>query len=119
MDIHIGSLIKSRAKELRIGPTELGAKINTSKQNVYGIYKRESIDTGLLQKLSQALDFDFYRYYSDILQVDNAPNGDVKCAECAQESTQLKSKIEELKKENTLLNKINSLLEDKMRTEKD
>ena len=37
--------------------------IKTSKQNVYGIYLRESIDTALLQKLSKALEFDFFVYY--------------------------------------------------------
>jgi len=61
--MHIGEKVKARAKELRIGPTELARKIRTSKQNVYGIYSRESIDTALLQKLSKALEFDFFAYY--------------------------------------------------------
>src|ERR1044072_1464840 len=61
--MHIGEKVKARAKELRIGPTELARKIRTSKQNIYGIYNRETIDTGLLQKLSKALDFDFFAYY--------------------------------------------------------
>jgi len=63
--IHIGEKIKQRAKELRIGPTELAREINTSKQNVYGIFKRESIDTDLLLKLSRALQLDFFTYYYD------------------------------------------------------
>ena len=67
MEIHIGSMIRLRAKELRIGPTELGSKINTSKQNVYGIYKRRSIDTRLLVKISVALDCDFFKYYTKSL----------------------------------------------------
>jgi hypothetical protein len=61
--MHIGEKVKARAKELRIGPTELARMIKTSKQNVYGIYLRETIDTGLLQKLSKALEFDFFAYY--------------------------------------------------------
>lgn len=61
--MHIGEKVKARAKDLRIGPTELAKKIRTSKQNIYGIYSRESIDTALLQKLSKALDFDFFAYY--------------------------------------------------------
>jgi hypothetical protein len=63
--VHIGGKIKARAKELRIGPTELARQINTTKQNVYGIYKRESIDTELLMKLSKALRLDFFLYYND------------------------------------------------------
>ncbi len=61
--MHIGEKIKARAKELRIGPTELARAIKTSKQNVYGIYLRETIDTGLLMKLGKALEFDFFAYY--------------------------------------------------------
>lgn len=61
--MHIGEKVRARAKELRIGPTELGRMIKTSKQNVYGIYLRESIDTALLQKLGKALEFDFFTYY--------------------------------------------------------
>ena len=61
--MHIGEKVKARAKELRMGPTELARAIKTSKQNVYGIYLRETIDTGLLQKLGKALDFDFFVYY--------------------------------------------------------
>ncbi|CAN5360743.1 hypothetical protein BH09BAC5_BH09BAC5_05120 [soil metagenome] len=62
--MHIGEKVKERAKELRVGPTELAKLIKTSKQNIYGIYLRESIDTALLQKLGKALEFDFFSYYS-------------------------------------------------------
>ena len=63
--LHIGERIKERAKELRMGATELGTLINTSKQNIYGIYKRRTIDTGLLKKISQALECDFFASYID------------------------------------------------------
>lgn len=63
-DLHIGERIKERAKELRMGATELGKLINTSKQNIYGIYKRRSIDTGLLKKISEALEYDFFILYT-------------------------------------------------------
>ncbi len=62
--MHIGEKIEARAKELRMGPTELARRISTSKQNVYGIYRRSSIDTELLQKLSKALDYDFFLHYT-------------------------------------------------------
>lgn len=72
--MHIGEKVKARAKELRIGPTELARKIRTSKQNVYGIYSRESIDTALLQKLCKALEFDFFAYYGTTgFSAANAP----------------------------------------------
>ena len=64
--MRIGEKIKIRAEELRIGPTELGRMIKSSKQNVYSIFERDSIDTLLLQKLSKALDFDFFSFYISI-----------------------------------------------------
>ncbi|MCH8318857.1 MAG: hypothetical protein IIA88_10255 [Bacteroidetes bacterium] len=63
MSVHIGEKIKARAREHRIGPTELGKLINTSKQNIYGIFKRKTVDTWLLQKLSDALNYNFFVYY--------------------------------------------------------
>ncbi|MBL4658313.1 MAG: helix-turn-helix transcriptional regulator [Flavobacteriales bacterium] len=74
-ELHIGERIKERAKELRMGATELGNLINTSKQNVYGIYKRRTIDTGLLKKISEALDRDFFELYTDEGSEDGAPEG--------------------------------------------
>lgn len=63
MSIHIGEKIRKRAKELRVGPTELGKLIHTSRQNVVGIYKRKSIDAELLHKISTALQYDFFQFY--------------------------------------------------------
>lgn len=114
MEIHIGSMIRQRAKELRIGPTELGSKINTSKQNVYGIYKRRSIDTRLLMKISSALDFDFFKQYTKSIQVsDNSPeDGDV--AELRKQLEHARLELDTIRKENDYLKKINALLEDKV-----
>ncbi|MCB9235030.1 MAG: hypothetical protein H6581_25475 [Bacteroidia bacterium] len=41
--------------------------VNTSKQNVYGIYRRMSMDTHLLAQLGQALGRDFFRDLSESL----------------------------------------------------
>jgi DNA-binding Xre family transcriptional regulator len=61
--VHIGKEIKNKAKELRIGPTELAKKINVSKQNVYHIFERKSVDTDQLDMISKALDFNFFDLY--------------------------------------------------------
>lgn len=63
--MRIGEKVEARAKELRIGPTELARKIKTSKQNIYHIYKRESIDTELLMRLSKVLEYDFFQYFRE------------------------------------------------------
>lgn len=64
--MHIGKMIQARVKELHVKPTELAKTLSTSKQNLYGIFKRKSIDTDLLVKISKALDFDFFSYYSGL-----------------------------------------------------
>jgi len=119
MSVHIGEKIKQRAKELRIGTTELGRLINTSKQNIYGIYKRKSTDSEMLRKLSDALDYDFFQYYA-IYNLDNAstvsePAGHYgkknKQVVSLEEYQKLKKELEDIKEKYELLKKINALLE--------
>jgi hypothetical protein len=53
---------------MRIGPTEFARMINTSKQNVYAIFKRKSIDTDQLLLISKVLHVNFFEYYMDVLE---------------------------------------------------
>lgn len=116
MAVNIGEKIKQRAKELRIGPTELGKLINTSKQNVYGIYKRKSIDTEMLRKLSKALNCDFFQYYYNenlSIVTENAPSYGKKnkTTGSKEEILKIKKELEDLKEKYELLKKVNNLLE--------
>jgi predicted transcriptional regulator len=70
MKIHIGNHIQKKCTELKLGTTEFAKKINTTKQNVYAIFKRESIDTELLYKISKELRYDFFKLYNDQLNID-------------------------------------------------
>ena len=63
MSIHIGQLIKEKVTEKRLSQEALGKMINTTKQNVGNIYKRRSIDTQLLLKLCNVLEFDFFEAF--------------------------------------------------------
>jgi transcriptional regulator with XRE-family HTH domain len=63
MSIHIGKLIRERAKQKRLSQETIGSLINTTKQNVGNIYKRKSIDTDLLLKICEALEHNFFEYY--------------------------------------------------------
>ena len=58
--IHIGQLIKEQVKRKRIRVSQLSDKLNVSEPNVYKIYLRSSIDTELLEKISIALDYNFF-----------------------------------------------------------
>lgn len=105
---------------MRIGPTELGTMINTSKQNVYGIYKRKSIDTQLLAKISLALNHDFFLCYVKELgietdQVIYQPDEVENSRFCREKLEIVERENEELKKENDYLKKINHLLEERMK----
>ena len=63
--INIGELIDKRRKELGLSIRDFAAKISVSSGNAYDILKRESIDVALLQRVSVALDYDFFRHYVD------------------------------------------------------
>lgn len=120
--LHIGEKIREKTRELRMGPTELSRKINTSIQNIYGIFKRKSIDTELLERISDALDFDFFSYYtapSVISFNGNNANGKKTKKSPAEVIKDLQSWMKELERvlhefnsrEMTYLKKINELLE--------
>ena len=65
-EIHIGSLIKNKLKEDGRSASWLAKKINCERTNVYKIFKKPSIDTSLLLKITLALKTNFFVYYSEI-----------------------------------------------------
>lgn len=58
-EIHIGKLIEEQLKQKRISTAQLAKALNCRRQNIYDIFKRKSLDTELLVRISQALDYDF------------------------------------------------------------
>jgi hypothetical protein len=68
--IHIGQLIKEQVKRKRIRVSQLSEKLNVSEPNVYKIYLRISIDTELLEKISIALDYNFFSIYASRFTLD-------------------------------------------------
>lgn len=59
--VHIGKLIKKQLELKKLSVAEFAQKINTNRNNVYDIFKRTSIDTELLYKISIILNFDFFK----------------------------------------------------------
>ena len=47
--------------------------------NIYKIYEREDIDTNLLTKICKALKFDFFKLYSQQLQLEVFDNMRITC----------------------------------------
>lgn len=62
--VHIGELIRLEMERQERTPTWLAKKINCQRPNVYYIYRAESINTDLLEKISRALHVDFFSFYS-------------------------------------------------------
>ena len=59
-NIHIGDIIKQRVMESPMTIKEFADRISCERTTVYDIFERKSIDSELLLKISEALNFDFY-----------------------------------------------------------
>jgi hypothetical protein len=90
MIINIGNKIKQVFDKKGMTISEFGRRINKSRENVYSIFKRKTIDTGLLHKISDVLEHDFFQYY-----------------------TGLRNEVEKLKKENSLLREMTTFIKSK------
>jgi plasmid maintenance system antidote protein VapI len=59
-DIHIGKAIRQKMQEQGMFPADLAAAIHCDRTNIYAIFRRKSIDTELLVRISHVLCYDFY-----------------------------------------------------------
>lgn len=99
----IGKIIKRIAESQGVSQEQLGTSINRSKQTVSNIYKRSTIDTELLKSISKTLNHDFLSYY-----YQEEP---YKSFRDEQEEIWIE-KLETLKRESDLKDKIISNLEE-------
>jgi predicted transcriptional regulator len=58
-DIYIGTIIEQKFLETPMTVQEFADKINCDRTTVYDIFKRKSIDSEKLIRISQVLNFDF------------------------------------------------------------
>ena len=66
--IHIGSIIKAMVKQQRISDVEFASMVHCHPSNLINMYKRHSINTELLWKISIALEYNFFtEIYGDEL----------------------------------------------------
>jgi len=102
MPIHLGQLVANVCEEKGMSSAELARRINTSKQNMYSIFRRKSLDSDLILKLSEALEHDFFQHLRNELGFGVSEN---------QVAYQ---KIEQLEKDIKMLSRLNELLEEKL-----
>ena len=59
-EIHYGEEVRRKLEERGMSVAEFSRRICCTRCNVYDIFKRKDINTGLLEKISKELDFDFF-----------------------------------------------------------
>ncbi len=68
MKLHIGEKIQQQVRSSNITIKGFAEMINKERSNVYDIFNRENIDTGLLSIICKVLKYDFFKFYSDELK---------------------------------------------------
>ena len=63
-EIHIGKLIRNKLDENGQSASWLARKVHCDRSNFNKMLKKDHIDTKLLLAISEALNVDFFSYYS-------------------------------------------------------
>lgn len=63
--IHIGQIIEKVIHNQERSITWFSKKLYCDRTNVYSIFKRQSIDTELLLRISKILNHNFFDYYTE------------------------------------------------------
>lgn len=76
--MHVGRMIESIVRSQGRSPSWLAQQLHMVRVNVYDIFRRESVDSALLRRLSLILDVDLFRILSEDLQQTKAEKTDEK-----------------------------------------
>ena len=71
-DIHIGQLIKDELERQERSVSWFARKLYCDRSNIYKIFKRSTIDTELLMRISVVLHHDFFSDYIEVLAQSKA-----------------------------------------------
>ncbi|MFL5766107.1 MAG: hypothetical protein ACJ77K_19335 [Bacteroidia bacterium] len=64
MAVHIGKIIYGVYKQTKMPMKEFCGKLGRDRDICYKMFKRETIDTGVLLEVSKVLNHDFFQYYA-------------------------------------------------------
>lgn len=106
--VEIGQKIKEIFDARNMKLTEFADELGTVRQNVYRIFKKRHVDTGLLLKISQVLHHNFFQYY-----VEQPGGVDEKMRVLRTETDDFQKQLELSRKEIDYLRKIIRLMEEK------
>lgn len=119
--VHIGKKIKEVVGQSYFTVIEFAEKINRSRDVAYKIFAKGNIDTGLLQKISQVLEHDFFNYYSHELPMvkESGKIGYVKkidlITSLGDELKTFRKKLAEIEEKYETLQKLSKLQEEKLK----
>lgn len=106
-DVQIGSRVQEVFESRNMKLSDLADQLGTVRQNVYRIFKKKDLDTGLLIKISEVLEHNFFHYYkTPEAQVDHPLD---------KELGESRTQLELARKEIDYLKKIILLMEEKTR----
>lgn len=66
-DIHIGQIIRDKLNENGQSASWLARKVHCDRSSLNKLLKKDHIDTKLLLRISEILNFNFFSYYSESL----------------------------------------------------
>ncbi len=112
MTVEIGQKIKEIFDQRNMKLTDFADQLGTVRQNVYRIFKKRHLDTGLLLKISQVLDYNFFQYYVPARDGD-LPAQTEQMKKLTLEATEWNRQLDLARKEIDYLRKIISLMEEK------
>jgi transcriptional regulator with XRE-family HTH domain len=74
MAMHIGEEMRVRVKARGMSVVTFASRIGRSPQNVHKLFKQQSVDTQILRKASEALDYNFFHLLASDLDEKLKPN---------------------------------------------
>ena len=63
-NIHIGHLVQAQLKADQRSASWLAREIGCTRNHVYKIFSKSSLDSDLIFRISKAMNFNFFQYYT-------------------------------------------------------
>lgn len=114
--VHIGKEIRKRIRSFGISNAEFARRMNRTPQAIQWWLEKETIDTGILEQISDVLDFNFFLLYlhqDDIVKVQEESPVYQSAKKNKEQLNSLRSKLKDCEKERNYLKEINILMKKK------
>lgn len=94
--VHIGQKVQEVFEQKGLKLSSFADELGTVRQNVYRIFKKRDVDTGLLTNISQVLGHNFFQYYCQ--GDDHDSLADLQARQLEDELSLARKEIDYLKK---------------------